>query len=309
MSAASLTAQTESVYDACERVKAEISARDLPDVFDEDRCPVAGRVIVDGNLGAVVPQAGMAVTAEAASPEGDQHLTVVNPPGDEIRIEGAGQNDRAGASPSIASRASGPGACSDPYYSNRDSKLYNYNRWYVNGRSIPGYLSGIRAVIAMKRGAANISGVRDACGFGDGVAGRMVYQGNTRTSVDMRTNATCTSNDKKSVVGFGDLPSGFTAFACVWSWIQDGPNRVAQSDIRLNKSDHAWTTKLRRGCRGRYDIESSMTHERGHTFGLGEASESSHGNLTMSSKSNGTCQISERTLGRGDAIGLNNKYR
>lgn len=61
-------------------------------------------------------------------------------------------------------------------------------------------------------------------------------------------------------------------------------------------------------CRGRYDVESSMTHERGHTFGLGEASESRHGKLTMSSESNGTCQTSERSLGKGDAYGLNRKY-
>jgi hypothetical protein len=51
-----------------------------------------------------------------------------------------------------------------------------------------------------------------------------------------------------------------------------------------------------------------MTPERGHTFGLGDVSESSHGNLTMSYESNGPYQISERALGRGDAVGLNRKY-
>jgi hypothetical protein len=51
-----------------------------------------------------------------------------------------------------------------------------------------------------------------------------------------------------------------------------------------------------------------MTHERGHTFGLGDVFESSHANLTISSASNGSCQILERTLGKGDAIGLNREY-
>ncbi len=93
------------------------------------------------------------------------------------------------------------------------------------------------------------------------------------------------------------------------SWIKEGAlNRVAQSDIRLNKEDPAWTARVTDSCRGRYDIESTVTHERGHTFGLGEASESSHGNLTMSAESNGTCQTSRRSLGRGDARGLNSKY-
>jgi hypothetical protein len=62
-------------------------------------------------------------------------------------------------------------------------------------------------------------------------------------------------------------------------------------------------------CNHRYDLESTVTHERGHTFGLGHVSESNHGNLTMSSASNGACQFSERTLGRGDVLGLANKYR
>jgi hypothetical protein len=51
-----------------------------------------------------------------------------------------------------------------------------------------------------------------------------------------------------------------------------------------------------------------MTHERGHTLGLGDVSEAYHPNLTMSSQTNGPCQTSERTLGRGDAIGLHSKY-
>ena len=127
--------------------------------------------------------------------------------------------------------------------------------------------------------------------------------------VDINSNATCNANDGKSVIGFGDLPSSYTAYACTSTWIKDGaPDRVASSDIRLNKEDHAWTTRVRKSCSGRFDVESSVTHERGHTFGLGEAPENGHGNLTMSNDSNGPCQTSERSLGRGDAKGLNSKY-
>ncbi len=186
--------------------------------------------------------------------------------------------------------------------------MYNYNRWYVNGRSIPSNLSKSGAVGAMKRGGTNISNVQDACGIRDRVRGRLIYEGGTSRSVNIRSDTSCTSNDGKSVVGFGDLPSNYMAANCHWSWIQDGPNRVAQSDIRLNKYDYSWTTRVTGSCRGRHDVESSMTHEWGHTFGLGEAPESSHGNLTMSNDSNGPCQTSERSLGRGDALGLNSKY-
>jgi hypothetical protein len=309
MFAGSLVAQTgPGVYGACAPEKQKIRAGALPEVVDEERCPVDGRVIVEGGIGAVVPEPGMAVTAVGTSLEGDQYLTVSNPRGDEISLDGAGRESGSEASPEITTRASGPGACRDPYFNSWGYKLYNFNRWYVNTRSIPDYMSKVRAVAAMKRGGVNIYKVQDGCGIRDRVKGELRYRGGIKRSVNIRNDLTCTSNDFKSVVGFGDLPSGYTATACLWAWVQDGPNRVAHSDIRLNKVDHAWTARVTGGCRGRFDVESSMTHERGHTFGLGEASEGSHGNLTMSNDSNGPCQTSERSLGWGDARGLNSKY-
>ena len=99
MFAGSLVAQTgPGVYEACAPEKQKIRAGALPEVIDEDRCPVEGRVIVDGGIGAVVPEPGMAVSAEATSPEGDQHLTVSNPRGDELSLEGVGQEPRSTAS-------------------------------------------------------------------------------------------------------------------------------------------------------------------------------------------------------------------
>lgn len=309
MFAGSLLAQAdEAIYDACSRDKQEIRAGALPEVLDEERCPVAGRVIVDGDVGAVVPEPGMAVSAEAESPDGSQHLVVSNPRGDRLVLDDVGRETDPEAAPELTTQASGPGACQDSFYSSRDVKLYNYSRWYVNTRSIPSNLAKSGAVRAIRRGGANVSNVQDACGIRDRVRGRLIYEGATSRSVNIESNLNCTSNDRKSVVGFGNLPSGYTAFNCLWSWVQDGPNRVAHTDIRLNKHDYAWTARVTGSCRGRYDVESSMTHERGHTFGLGEAPEGSHGNLTMSEDSNGPCQTSERSLGRGDARGLNSKY-
>ena len=312
MFAGSLLAQADgAVYDACSRGKQEIRAAALPEVLDEERCPVAGRVIVDGGVGAVVPEPGMEVTAEAESPKGGQHLIVSNPLGDRLILDGVGTEtgpESAVGPTTRTARASGPGTCQDSFYSSRDVKLYNYSRWYVNTKSIPSNVSKSGAVKAIRRGGTNVSNVQDACGIRDRVQGRLIYEGGTNRSVDIESNLNCTSNDRKSVVGFGDLPSGYTAFNCLWSWIQDGSNRVTHTDIRLNKYDYSWTARVTGSCRGRHDIESSITHERGHTFGLGEAPEGSHGNLTMSAYSNGACQTSERSLGRGDAMGLNKKY-
>ena len=310
MFAGSLMAQSgPGVYGACAPEKGKIRAGALPEVLDEDRCPIEGRMIVDGGVGAVVPEPGMAISADATFAEGHQHLVVSNPRGDELSLDGVGPESRSEASPDLGTRASGPSPCQDGYYNSRGYKVYNYNRWYANVGSIPDNLSKVRAVAAMKRGGANIFKVGDSCGLPDRVKGELRYEGGTKRSVDINSNGSCNANDGKSVIGFGDLPDGTLAYACVASWIVDNAaDRVASSDIRLNKKDYSWTAQVTSSCRGRYDVESSVTHERGHTFGLGEASEGSHGNLTMSEDSNGACQTSERSLGRGDAKGLNSKY-
>ncbi len=310
MFAGSLMAQSgPGVYGACAPEKQKIRAGALPEVVDEERCPVEGRMIVDGGIGAVVPEPGMTITADATFTEGHQHLVVSNPRGDEISLGGVGSESRSEASSDLRTMASGPSPCQDGYYSSRGYKVYNYNRWYANAGTIPGNISKARAVAAMKRGGANIFKVQDSCGIPDRTKGELRYQGRASRSADINTNGSCNANDGKSVIGFGDLPDGTLAYACVASWIvNNAPDRVASSDIRLNKEDYAWTARVKDSCRRRYDVESSVTHERGHTFGLGEASEGSHGNLTMSENSNGSCQTSERSLGRGDARGLNSKY-
>ena len=306
--AGSPMAQTGSrVYEACERDRSKIDAAVLPDVVDQDLCPVAGRAIVDNGVGTVLPEPGESVYAEAMSPEGNQQLVVINPPGDRLLVQEAGREGEEQGSGTLAMRG-GPSACSDPHYYSWGARLNKYIRWYFNAKSTPSHMSKSAVLGAMKRASVNVSGVQDDCGIPDRVPAVLRYVGGTRESVNMGTNAVCKANDHKSVVGFGDLPSYRTGNSCVWSWIQDGPDRINSTDVRLNKSDYSWTAKVTGSCRGRYDVESTMTHERGHAFGLGHVSESSHANLTMSAQSNGPCQISERTLGRGDAIGLNNKY-
>jgi hypothetical protein len=123
------------------------------------------------------------------------------------------------------------------------------------------------------------------------------------------TGGSCTGNDRKTVVSFGRLPKTALAVTCTVVALENGYDRVHWSDIKINKTNFNWTTRPEaRSCRGKYDLASTVTHERGHTFGLDDISESSHAKLTMSETSNGPCQSSERSLGRGDVLGLASKY-
>jgi hypothetical protein len=105
------------------------------------------------------------------------------------------------------------------------------------------------------------------------------------------------------------LPRSALAVTCTYYSGNPGYERVHWSDIKINKTSYDWTTRPGSRCKGKYDLESTVTHERGHTFGLGHVSESSHARLTMSDRSNGPCQSSERSLGLGDWKGLCGKYR
>jgi hypothetical protein len=274
---------------------------------DQDLCPVAGRIIVDNGAGTVVPESGESVFTEAMSPEGNQQLVVINPPGDKLLLREVGSEGAQKDSGTLATRAGGPSACSDPHYYSWGHAPEPLHPVVLQREEHPPGMSKSAVLGAMMRVGTNVSAVQDACGVPDG--GPAVGDaGMTRESVNMGTDGVCKANDHKSVVGFGDLPSNRTGNMCVWSWIQDGPDKINSSDDWLNKFDHAWTARVTGSCRGRHDVKSTMTHERSHTFGLGDVSESSHANPTMSSASNGSCQISERTLGKGDAIGLNRKY-
>ena len=57
-------------------------------------------------------------------------------------------------------------------------------------------------------------------------------------------------------------------------------------------------------CNNLYDLEGVATHERGHTFGLGDLNTNDHPNLTMRGIM-ATCRLEMRSLGKGDIKGLN----
>jgi hypothetical protein len=55
-------------------------------------------------------------------------------------------------------------------------------------------------------------------------------------------------------------------------------------------------------------LESTVTHEAGHVFGLDHVGENKHGRLTMSPYLDGPCENGEATLGKGDVAGLASLY-
>lgn len=302
-------AQTaDRVLEACAPGNETIDARALPAAaVAPERCPVAGRKIEDGPVTSAVPAPGEGIYAETLATGGAQELEVRRREDGAIELGGIGEEpDEAGGAVRTAAGSS-PGECRDTAYQSNDWRVVESLGYRINHNSIPQELSRVAAEAAIRRAGGNVTGTDNGCKMGDRVPAYLNYNGDSEAQAIDPSG--CVQGDGTNVVSFGDLEGGILARTCTYFDVEDGPNTVTGSDIQVNKADFRWTTRPRaRSCKGRYDLEAIVTHERGHTFGLGHVLEKSHRYMTMSAFINGPCQPSERSLGRGDVLGLDRKY-
>jgi hypothetical protein len=306
-------AQTSrDVYEACLPGKQEIAATKLPPTVDQARCPVRGRTIVDaGGVGTVLPEPGSGVYVEAYGVFGGQELEVLNRRDRTFAMRGIGSDSPLSSAGTITAQAV-PDGCGDGAYkpnpANQGSRLYRDLPYRFNSGSTPSNVSVGAAETAIRKGNQDISQVINPCGVSDGVPRAMVWDGTTSAGTDVNADTSCGPLDQQSVIGFGDLPARYLAWTCTGTYLREGQDEVASTDIRINKRDYSWTAEVTSNCSGRYDIEATVAHERGHSYGMYHVDEGAHPYQTMSAASEGSCQTSERSLGLGDARGLNQKY-
>jgi hypothetical protein len=185
-------------------------------------------------------------------------------------------------------------------YSNTWNTLY---QWRFNASTTPSEVSQDNATSAVKDAVKNITQAHNDCGMSDKVSATQLYKGTTTKTPNEGSNSSCLGSDGTSVVAFGDLASTDLAFTCWWT----SGNHTVEADIRLNKVEFSWVVNIGPSCVTKYSVEAVATHEFGHAFGLGHVSELLHGSLTMSPVIL-PCQSSEKTLGKGDVLGLEAHY-
>jgi Matrixin len=305
------TAQTgPEVYEACRPDRVTIPAPDVPETVEMENCPIGERVITDHGVGTVLPDAGEGVYAEALTPTGAQELEVTHHRDGTVELEHVGNDSgdettSARASSRELSARGSPGECADRAFNKVGYRVGKEGLPYrFKLSSTPRNLARAAAVKAISRGGTNMIVAYNSCHLGYRVPATLRYEGRTSLSADVTKDGRCVGNDGVNVVSFGDLPR---ALAVTCTFFVNGT--VISSDLQINKADYRWTTKPgSRSCKRMWDLMSVVTHERGHTLGLGHVPEASHPNLTMSPMINGACQSSERTLGRGDVRGLEATY-
>jgi len=305
-------AQTNGgTYEVCRSDRDKIQAAGLPETVRLENCPVGERVIRDHGIGTVLPAPGQIIYVEALTTEGSQELEVARYANATVELKYVGDDTEAARGELEVRASRSPGECADGGFNDLNYKVKGHLHWYFNSRTTPDELARKGALRAIRNGTGNIANTHNNCRLGDRVPSyvSITYDGSTRDRAQVTTGGDCVGNDGDSVVSFGRLPRAWLAMTCVIVDPESGYDRVKWSDLMLNKTSYNWTTRPdARSCRRKFDLAAAVTHERGHTFGLGHVSESSHAKLTMSGRSNGPCQSSERSLGLGDVRGLGNKY-
>jgi hypothetical protein len=264
----------------------------LPDV-------VPGQLVRFNGLGALAPPPRTGVMVEGITLAGESvELTLVTQADGDVRAQAEGASDPGAP-------GSNPSPCSDDAKNVQGRKWFTtFNWWFISG-STPSYLSVDNTEASLTEAVRNIIHSENNCGLTDQVSASASYQGRRAGGVEINSDNSCGTHDSYNETGFGNL-TGYLALACVWYNVQSGFDEIVHSDVRVN-TDFLWWNTLS-SCDNRWMVEPVMTHERGHTFGLGHVLENGHGRLTMSPAINGKCQMAESSLGYGDVLGLRAIY-
>lgn len=274
---------------------ATLAAADLPSRLAAGDCDVEGMTVTDGAASVLVPARGLSVTAAVLTQRGTDLLTVSRTAAGAVTVRRG-----APAVPATSSSAAASG-CTSSAFVDLGYQVRGTYSWRYNAAKAPRNVSGA-ALGALKTATGAMASGKDDCGIAGQPRVGQAYAGSTNAAPGFTSAGNCApSPDRVNVTGWGALSSsGVLASTCTYSLTSSGD--VVDSDAIIN-TNFTWTT-TKAGCNGAYDLTGVMTHERGHTFGLGHpAATAANGGLTMY-PSVRACDFTKRTLGRGDVLGM-----
>lgn len=305
---------------------AEVVAEDLDRQTSPEDCDLQGDIIVDTGpdgsvvVGAAVPEPGDGITvnvtlvddvAQTLSIDTDEDGTVTlynagpeepgvpeeEPP---LQDEPSEPSPTPVATPETAGRLQALTECNDAA---RTDNGFRWNRrldWFFKTSTSPPGPSLANVVTDLRNGYFNFPQTRNACGFGDVIVRTDLYRGGTTRGSGIDNLAICFESDNQNTVDFGVLETGSLAVNCS----RRSNGIAAESDIKFNRTQYPWfTLNIPAGCTDAFSVEAVMTHEAGHSWGLGHVNEADHGYMTMSTNIN-RCDRSAVSLGLGDVQGV-----
>lgn len=274
-----------------------VAATAVPARFAASSCNTTAMAITDGPASVFVPARGLTVSAAVLTTTGTRLLTVAHSADGQVSVQRGLPAPAAPAAPA----ASG---CTSSAYSDLGYQVGGSYAWKYNGKGAPANVAG-SALANIKTATSNMASGRDDCGIAGKPRTGQSFTGTTAANPGITTDARCAPNpDQVNITGWKALSaSGVLAVTCTYSFTGSGD--VADSDAAIN-TKFKWVTSSA-GCNNAYDLQGVMTHERGHTYGLGHVSGSGDQGLTMY-PSVRACDFSIRTLGKGDLLGMFHIY-
>lgn len=288
------------------------------------------RLVTRGEMGVRVPPPGMTVTLELFMPEGNHRTLSVEHRRDGT-VHTAYSGDKASSDPNDQTKeGSTTGSilapCSDSAFTYHPIQRVAGNMsWFFNDDVMPSP-TPTQLKSSFISASANLSNADNDCGMFDYNTSPSVTDVTDtafRSNFYIAANGShdCGSADVYSVFEFGQLKDALASM-CAWTYSN---GTLYAADIRFNKLSN-WFTSATSPCSNDsltgtkyWDFEGIATHEIGHVLGLNhtvpdnstDAEKTLHSKQTMSGVANfaeARCNTGYRTLGRGDALGLEYLY-
>jgi hypothetical protein len=271
-------------------------------------CNLVGHPVLSAaGFTANIPQPGSTETNDQTSTSGESTLTVANSP-DGVVTATDNPSSESGSAPPSDPAGTDP-ACSESSYS-FDQGGTGWRKplaWYYNlgSQSRAQSLTDSDALSQIRQGNTNMSRGLNDCGLTTSLSSEGSYQGTSTNYANIDADGDCSSNfpDSESTVSWEPFTTSSTlADTCTYA-TGDG---MFEADIAIS-SKTMWfdTQDMPQDCDGvKYDLQSVMTHEWGHAFGLGHGT----GEYETMYAYTTACNTYKRSLGLGDFDGMDLIY-
>jgi hypothetical protein len=269
-------------------------------------CAIQGRIIRGAVVGVSVQPPGRGATAHGQGDDtgGDEELSVTTSLEGIVTVTEQAHNDSpSGINPTDQ-------GCSQLRYHDSGNKRKSELNWGFHKATTPSYISQANAEFAIASGANWMTSGYNDCGLpASGFGASHIYNGNSERPVSVSPTGDCTGEDGHNRVAFGRIDGSVLAWTCTYfDSVPFVVNTIDEVDILFDNTNRSWFTSKPASCSGAYDLASTATHEWGHAFGLRHPTDidSTQTSLTMATAI--SCDTRRRTLGRGDYLGMTEKY-
>jgi hypothetical protein len=190
--------------------------------------------------------------------------------------------------------------CTSTAYTLEKWRLSGTHTWTYNPAGAPTSVAATAAA-TIQKATQNLLTGQNRCGLRVTLPYTHTYTGATTKTAQVSPTGTCTGNDGISTTSWGTLPTNTLGYTCVYYKTSTGT--VIASDMMLNNTRKWFTGTTPTNCTDTFDLESVITHERGHTAGLAHVDQTTQTRQTMSPRTL-ACTTYKRLIGSGDLTGL-----